>query len=86
MFHGDQYKALMDYRSDRPDTDPSFALLYLLVVPLLAGAGFVAWLGWGWPALVLTVVTALLVAAVVFRLSVKRYRRDSASASDPEWR
>lgn len=84
MFNGDQYKALMDYRSDRPDMDPSFALLYLLVVPLLAGVGFVAWLGWGWPALVLTVVTALLVAAVLFMLSVKRYRR--VTTSDPEWR
>ena len=84
MFHGDQYKAFIDYRSDRPDMDPSFALLYLLVIPLLAGVGFVAWLGWGWPALVLTVVTALLVAAVLFILSVKRYRR--VTTSDPEWR
>lgn len=84
MFNVDQYKGFIDYRSDQPDMDPSFALLYLLVVPVLAGVGFVAWLGWGWPALVLTVVTALLVAAVLFVLSYKRYRR--VTASDPEWR
>ena len=84
VYSGDQYKGFLDYRSNRPDHEPSFALLYLIVIPVLAGIGFVAWLGWVWQALALTVVTFLVVGAVLFALSRRRYERDRAP--DPEWR
>ncbi|MFP3882025.1 MAG: NfeD family protein [Actinomycetota bacterium] len=50
------------------DPEPPLVLTYLAVFSILAGVGFVAWLGWGWQAIVLTaLVAALGVGALVFR-------------------
>ncbi|MFP3882056.1 MAG: phage holin family protein [Actinomycetota bacterium] len=84
MLSGDQYKGFLDFRSNRPDQDPGFGLLYLVLTPLFAGVGFVAWVGWNWLALTLTIVTFLLVAGLLVWLSRRRYERERVP--DPEWR
>lgn len=47
---GDQYKGFMDFRSNRPDEGPRFALLYIAVVAVLLAVLLVNWLGWTWMA------------------------------------
>lgn len=58
------------------DPEPPLVLVYLTVFSILAGVGFVAWLGWDWRALVLTaLVAALVVGALVFRRASRRGSR-----------
>lgn len=68
------------------DPEPPLVLVYLTVFSVLAGVGFVAWLGWGWQALLLTALVAVLVVgALIFRRSSGRgtgSRRGDNTASD----
>lgn len=63
----DSNKAFFDWRGDGPNEDPPYGLFYVTMIPFAAAVGFVAWLGWDWPALVLTVAVAVLVAGVMLR-------------------
>lgn len=80
----DQFKGFFDWRGDSPDLEPRYSVFYLIVLPIVAGVGFVAWLGWTWPALVLWILTTLLVLGAITYLSVKRYRQERSQI--PEWR
>lgn len=75
----DQYKGFT-HLGRHPDQDPKLGLLYLAAIPVLAGVGLVAWLGWGWQALVLTgLVAGIALGAVVVR---RPTRRGDNTASD----
>lgn len=80
----DQYKGFFDWRGNRPDQEPRYGVFYAIVVPAMAGLGLIAWLGWTWPALLLTLLAALIVWGVVGFLAVRRYRREESPV--PEWR
>lgn len=54
------------------DPEPPLALTYLAVLAVAAGIGFVAWLGWGWQAILLTVVVVSVVGVLAFQ---RRRRR-----------
>jgi Flp pilus assembly protein TadB len=73
--YGDQYKGFMDFRSDRPDQGPRFALLYIVVVAVLFAIVLVRWLGWTW----LTLATYVAIQSVVIGswlyLRTRRRRR-----------
>ena len=63
----DNYKGLT-HLGRQPDQDPRLGFLYLAAIPVVAGVGLVAWLGWGWQALVLTgLVAGIALGAVVVR-------------------
>lgn len=49
------------------DPEPPLVFVYLAVFSILVGVGLVAWLGWGWQAVVLTVLVAAVVGALLFR-------------------
>lgn len=81
----DQYKGLFQWRGDIPDPDFSYGLVYLVVLlPLGAGIGAVAWLGWTWPALLVAAAVTLLVGGVAVRRWVKDWQRERSQI--PEWR
>lgn len=84
MWFSDQYKGLFQWRGDNPDPDFSYGLVYLMLLPLAAGIGAVAWLGWTWPALVVAAVVTLLIGGVSVRRWVKSWQRERAQI--PEWR
>lgn len=83
MWFSDQYKATFQWRGDDPDPEPHYGLVFLVLLPIAAGVGSVAWLGWTWPALVLTVFVTLLVGG----FAVRRWLKTSKRALDkvPEW-
>ena len=58
--------------------------MFLVLLPLAAGIGSVAWLGWSWPALVLTALVTLLIGGLVVRRWLKISRREFDEV--PEWR
>lgn len=58
------------------DPEPPLVLVYLAVFSILVGVGFVAWLGWGWQAIVLTALAAAVVGTLVF------WRRRSGERPD----
>jgi len=68
----DNYKGFTHLGAEHPDQAPRYGLLYLTVIPFFAAVGFVAWLGWDWPALVLTVLVVALVGGV---MEVRRLSR-----------
>lgn len=84
MWSVDQYKGFFDWRGDRPDEEPHYGVFYLIILPIIAAVAFVAWLGWTWPALLLTILATLVIVAVIVSLSVKRHRRERSQI--PEWR
>lgn len=82
----DSNKAFFDWRGDGPNKEPRYGLFYLTVIPFSAAVGFVAWLGWDWPALVLTVAVAVLVAGgMLWRWSGRRSSGSTGgdSSADP---
>ncbi len=78
----DSNKAFFDWRGDGPNEEPRYELFYLTVIPFVAAVGFVAWLGWDWPALVLTVAVAVLVAGIMWWRRSGR-RRGSTGGDSP---
>lgn len=83
----DYYKGFT-HLGRQQDQAPRLGLLYLAMIPFWAGAGFVAWLGWDWQALVLTaLVTAVVVGALVFRHASRRGsgRRRGGNASSAHY-
>lgn len=66
------------------DPEPPLVLVYLTVFSILAGVGFVAWLGWDWQALVLTALVAgIVVGALVFRRASGRGSRRRRGGDTP---
>jgi len=57
----DKHKGFTHLGAEHPDQAPRYGLLYLTVIPFFAAVGFVARLGWDWPALVLTMLAVALV-------------------------
>lgn len=84
MWLSDQYKAAFQWRGDEPDPEPHYGLVFLVLLPLAAGIGSVAWLGWSWPALLLTALITLLVGGFAVRRWIQSVQRDRAQT--PEWR
>lgn len=87
---GDQYKGFMDFRSDRPDADPSFAPLYIVVIAVLLAVLLVSWLGWTWLTLAAYVaILVVVVAGSVYLLTrsrrLKKERRAALRKGD-RWR
>ncbi len=76
-------KAAFQWRGDDPDPEPHHGLVFLVLLPLVAGVGSVAWLGWTWPALVLTIFATLLVGGFTVRRWVKTSDRELDEV--PEW-
>ena len=66
------------------DPEPPLVLVYLSVILILAGVGFVAWLGWEWQALVLTaLVAALVIGALLFLRARARRSRKGRDGETP---
>lgn len=79
----DTYKGFTHLGREQ-DQAPRLGLLYLAVIPFLAGLGLVAWLGWGWQALVLTALVAgIFVGAVVVRRTSNRGSRSRRGGDTP---
>jgi membrane protein implicated in regulation of membrane protease activity len=81
----DQYKGFT-HLGRQQDQAPRLGLLYSAVIPFLAGAGFVAWLGWDWQALI-ALVAALVIGTLVFRNASRRGsgRRRGGSTSSAHY-
>lgn len=84
MWSVHQYKGFFDWRGDGTDQEPRYGVFYLIVIPIVASVLFVRWLGWTWPALVLSILAGVLVIGAITYLSVKRHRRDRSQIR--EWR
>lgn len=84
MWLSDQYKAAFQWRGDDPDPEPHYGLVFLVLLPIAAGVGSVAWLGRTWSALVVTAVVTLLVGGSAVRIWLKRWQRERERV--PEWR
>lgn len=56
------------------DPEPPLVLTYLAVLAVAAGIGFVAWLGWGWQAILLTVLVVSVVGVLAFQRRRRRPR------------
>lgn len=54
------------------DPEPPLVFVYLAVFSILAGVGFVAWLGWSWQALLLTALVAGIVLGALLFLRASR--------------
>jgi hypothetical protein len=94
----DNYKGFIDFREGRSNQEIRYGLfyvghvhreervglVYVIVFSIMAGVGFVAWLGWTWPSLMLTTLAAVLVIAIVVFLSVRQHRREPSRVA--EWR
>lgn len=80
----DQYKALFHWRGDSPDPEPHYGLVFMVLLPIAAGVGSVAWLGWSFPALLLTALVTLLVGGVAVRRWLATSRRELDKIA--EWR
>lgn len=75
---GDQYKGFMDFRSDRPDQDPRFALLYIVVVAVILAVALVYWLGWTWLTLAtyIAIQSVLIAGWVYLRIRSRRLQEE----------
>ncbi|MFP3882859.1 MAG: hypothetical protein ACLFWH_11145 [Actinomycetota bacterium] len=84
MWIPDQWKSVFQWRGDEPDPEPHYGLVFLVLLPLGVGIGAVAWLGWSWPALIVTVVVTLLVGGFALRRWMRNWRTERQQI--PEWR
>ena len=83
-FSIDQFKAGFQWRGDDPDPEPHYGLVFLVLLPIVAGVGAVAWLGWSWPALVVTAVATFAIGGLALRRWIRNSRRERSQI--PEWR
>lgn len=83
MWFSDQYKAAFEWRSNRGDVEPHYGLVFLVLLPLAAAVVSVSWLGWSWPALLLTAFVTLVVGGLALRRWLKTSKRELDKV--PEW-
>lgn len=60
------------------DPEPPLILTYMALFIVAVGLGFISWLGWGWQAIVLTVLAVSVVGVLTF----ERRRRRRAKFPD----
>lgn len=71
------------------DPEPPLILTYLALFAVAVGLRFVSWLGWGWQAILLTVLAVSIVGVLAFQRRRRRRaklpdRYDEARTNTPE--